>query len=119
MQTTNNGKKGGYLKGKSHAEGGIKAIVTDTGQPVELEGDEVIINKKSMNDPKVYTVTGTPKEIASAINSMDNNGVKFDEGAELTDHETGETKIMADGGLVISDVFPEYLWFLYWNDNSV
>ena len=72
-----------------------------------------------MSDDKTYTVKGTPKEIASAINSMDDNGVKFDEGAELTDHETGETKIMEDGGLVISDAFPEYLWFLYWDKESV
>jgi hypothetical protein len=51
MQSTNNGKKGGLLKGKPHYDkdgkplGGIKAIVTDSGQPVELEGGEVIINK--------------------------------------------------------------------------
>ena len=48
---TNNGKKGGWLKGKPHYDkngkplGGIKAIVTDTGKEVELEGGEVIINK--------------------------------------------------------------------------
>lgn len=45
--TTNNGKKGGTLKGKPHSKGGIKAVVTDTDQPVELEGGEVIINKKA------------------------------------------------------------------------
>jgi len=44
---TNNGKKGGTLKGKSHARGGIKAVVTDTNQQVELEGGEVIINKEA------------------------------------------------------------------------
>ena len=40
-----NGKKGGYLKGKSHSAGGIKGIVTDTLQPIEVEGGEIIINK--------------------------------------------------------------------------
>ena len=45
MESTNDGKKGGFLKGKSHDDGGIKAIVTDTGQPVELEGDEVSAKK--------------------------------------------------------------------------
>jgi 3'-phosphoadenosine 5'-phosphosulfate sulfotransferase (PAPS reductase)/FAD synthetase len=53
MATTNNGKDGGLLKGKPHYDksgkslGGIKAIVTDTKQMVELEGGEVIINKEA------------------------------------------------------------------------
>jgi hypothetical protein len=49
---TTDGKRGGNLVGKPHNDkkgkpvGGIKAVVTDTnGQPVELEGGEVIINK--------------------------------------------------------------------------
>ena len=39
---TNNGKKGGLLKGKPHYDkngkplGGIKAVVTDSGEQVEL-----------------------------------------------------------------------------------
>jgi hypothetical protein len=41
------GKKGGNLVGNSHKKGGIKAKVVDTGQLVELEGGEVIINKKA------------------------------------------------------------------------
>ena len=51
--TTNDGKKGGWLKGKPHYDkngkslGGIKAIVTDSGRQVELEGGEVIINKEA------------------------------------------------------------------------
>ncbi len=44
---TNNGKKGGTLKGKPHSKGGIKAVVTDSNQMVELEGGEVIINKEA------------------------------------------------------------------------
>ena len=51
---TNNGKRGGLLKGKPHYDkdgnslGGIKAVVTDAGgKPVELEGGEVIINKEA------------------------------------------------------------------------
>lgn len=44
---TNNGKKGGLLKGKPHSKGGIKAVVTDSNQMVELEGGEVIINKEA------------------------------------------------------------------------
>lgn len=37
--------RGGLLRGKSHAEGGIKGYVQ--GNPIELEGDEVVINKRS------------------------------------------------------------------------
>ena len=114
MKTTNDGKKGGLLKGKSHDDGGIQAVVVDTGQPVELEGDEVIINKKSMNDDREFTVTGTPKEIASAINSIDDNGVKFDEGAVLENHETGEIKKMERGGFFEKNFDKDHLWFLYW-----
>jgi hypothetical protein len=44
---TNDGKRGGWLVGKSHREGGIKAIVVDTGKPIELEGEEVIITKEA------------------------------------------------------------------------
>lgn len=44
---TNNGKKGGLLNGKPHSKGGIKAVVTDSNQMVELEGGEVIINKEA------------------------------------------------------------------------
>lgn len=44
---TNDGKKGGITKGKRHSQGGIKAVVVDTGQLVELEGGEVIINREA------------------------------------------------------------------------
>jgi hypothetical protein len=53
VESTNDGKKGGLLDGKRHYDkdgkplGGIKAIVTDTGQIVELEGGEVIINREA------------------------------------------------------------------------
>jgi len=112
MRKTNNGKAGGELKGDSHDNGGIKAVVTDdNGRPVELEGDEVIINKRSMKDTTTYTVKGTPKQIASAINSIDGNGVVIEGGAQLTNNSTGETKIMKKGGSIPSF---NYLWFLNW-----
>jgi predicted RNA methylase len=53
VKETNNGKQGGWLKGKRHYDsdgkpiGGIKAVVGDSKKPVELEGGEVIINRKS------------------------------------------------------------------------
>jgi len=88
---TSNGIKGGMLKGKPHYDsegnslGGIKAVVTDQGgTPVELEANEVIINKKTVQSDKVLTVKGTPKEILSTLNQMEGNGVAIgDEEAEI------------------------------------
>lgn len=97
---TNNGINGGLLKGKPHYDsngnslGGIKAIVTDSNnKPVELEGEEVIINKKSVKSKKVLTVKGTPKEILSTINQLDGNGVAIGDEAEILDKYKGGGKI--------------------------
>ena len=102
---TNNGINGGLLKGKPHYDsngnslGGIKAIVTDSNnKPVELEGEEVIINKKSVKSKKVLTVKGTPKEILSTINQLDGNGVAIGDEAEILD------KYKAGGKIGESDV---------------
>lgn len=66
IQKTSSAKKGGLFVGKSHAKGGIPAIVVDTGQPIEVEGGEVIINKEAS---KKYW-----KEL-SEINQSAGNGV--------------------------------------------
>ena len=63
--------------------------VKSTGQKIEVEGGEGIINKKSMSDDRVFEVKGTPKQIASAINEIDDNGVSFDKGASITMFENG------------------------------
>ena len=81
--------KGGFTEGPSHAEGGIPMTVKSTGQKIEVEGGEGIINKRSMADDRVFQVKGTPKQIASAINEIDGNGVSFDKGAEITMFESG------------------------------
>ena len=44
---TSDGRKGGLFVGKSHKNGGIPAIVVDTGQPIEVEGGEAIINEEA------------------------------------------------------------------------
>jgi|688.fasta_scaffold15615_22 hypothetical protein len=91
---TNNGKKGGLLKGKPHYDkdgkslGGIKAIVVDTNKPVELEGGEVIINKEAS---KKYW-----KEL-SKINQSAGNGVPILPPNEF-DEDPSEYK---DGGNII------------------
>lgn len=76
--------KGGFTIGPSHAEGGIPMTVKSTGQKIEVEGGEGIINKKSMADNRKFKVEGTPRQIASAINEIDGNGVSFDKGAQIT-----------------------------------
>ena len=82
---TKDAKKGGYLVGKSHAEGGIKGINVDTGEPIEVEGGEVVITKPAVESQKKYTFEGkemTPKEIMSKLNS-DHGGVEFAKGGTV------------------------------------
>lgn len=79
---TKDAKKGGYLVGKPHSEGGIKGINTDTGEPIEVEGGEVVITKPAVDSSKRYNFEGkemTPKEILSKLNS-DHGGVAFAKG---------------------------------------
>ena len=84
---TQNGKKGGLFVGKSHAKGGIPAIVVDTGQPIEVEGGEVIINKEAS---KKYW-----KEL-SEINQSAGNGVAIPPPMEFS----ADVERYKDGGKV-------------------
>ena len=81
------GKKGGLFVGKSHAKGGIPAIVVDTGQPIEVEGGEVIINKEAS---KKYW-----KEL-SEINQSAGNGVAIPPPMEFS----ADVERYKDGGKV-------------------
>jgi tape measure domain-containing protein len=75
--------KGGQFIGNSHANGGIPVGLS------EFEGEELaIINKKSAQSNKVYSVTGTPKQIASGINEI-GGGVSFASGAIFKKYATG------------------------------
>lgn len=65
---TSNGKPGGLLKGKTHEDGGIKAVIVDTKEPVELETDEVVITAPAVKDQTVRNYSGTNAEILSEIN---------------------------------------------------
>lgn len=71
--------RGAYLKnGAYHSQGGMPIINPHTGQKVaEIEKDEGVINRRSMKSKDVLTVTGTPYEIASAINSYKGYGVAY------------------------------------------
>jgi len=68
---------GALLRGPSHAEGGIPVHVSGSQAPVEMEGDEGVVNKRSMRMKKKIKVEGTPCEVVSKVNEM-GGGVKFD-----------------------------------------
>ena len=59
--------RGGEIEGPSHAQGGVKYVVA--GRRVELEGNEGVINKRSMAIPGV-------RETASYLNEL-GGGVRF------------------------------------------
>jgi hypothetical protein len=92
-------KKGGLTQGPSHAEGGIPMTVRSTGQKVELEGGEGVVNKTVMSSIKKVTLNGeemTPCEAVSEINQSGGNGVAFDcyeDGGIVQRYDTAVTPI--------------------------
>lgn len=62
------GERGMQIVGKRHSDG---------GEIVELEDGEVVINRKTMASNQVFNLTGTPLQIADALNRFDNNGDAF------------------------------------------
>lgn len=101
-----NSGKGGYLVGRSHAEGGIPVKVKSTGQFVEVEGGEIIINKKSSNDENtLHEFNGqklTNRQILSQINQM-GGGVAFADGGEMPDEIMTNGVEYKYGGKVMKD----------------
>lgn len=82
---TKNARNGGYLVGRSHKNGGIKGVNVDTGEPIEVEGGEVVITKPAVESNKTYLLNGKemkPKDILSKLNS-DHGGVAFAEGGKV------------------------------------
>lgn len=75
----NKGTLSGYLVGKTHAEGGIKAINKSTGQPLEMQGGEVVITAPAVSDQTKHNFDGemlTNRQILSKINER-GGGVAF------------------------------------------
>jgi len=71
--------KGGITYGNSHDDGGIPVKNASTGQMLEVEGGEGILNKRSMASDKKVKMNGkemTICEAASKLNEME-GGVKF------------------------------------------
>lgn len=78
---------GGEIHGPSHGHGGVKFTYN------EAEGKELaIINKKSATSGVNYQVSGTPKQIASAINWI-GGGTNFAPGGKIF-------RKWADGGIL-------------------
>ena len=79
------GDVGGMLVGKRHSNGGIKAINKSTGQPLEMEGGEVVITRDAVSDTKKRSFNGkmmTNRQILSAIN-VSGGGVSFADGGQV------------------------------------
>jgi 8-oxo-dGTP pyrophosphatase MutT (NUDIX family) len=64
----------------------LKKEAIDTDVDDIIDSGSIIINRRSMADEKEYEVTGTPKQIASAINSLNGNGVIIEKGAEIKEN---------------------------------
>jgi ADP-ribose pyrophosphatase YjhB (NUDIX family) len=73
------------LKGDIEAKKEVqdKPEANDTDVDRAIEGGSIIINRRSMADPKIYIVTGTPRQIASQINSNNGNGVEIEDGGSI------------------------------------
>lgn len=76
---------GGYFVGKTHSKGGIQMINKSTGQPLEVQGSEVIITAPAVADQTKREFEGkmmTNREILSAINEK-GGGVAFAKGGDI------------------------------------
>jgi hypothetical protein len=101
----NKGSMSGYLVGKTHAEGGIKAINKSTGQPLEMQGGEVVITAPAVSDQTKRKFEGkmmTNREILSAINEK-GGGVSFAQGGELPSEMQFNGTSYNYGGKMLSD----------------
>ena len=94
------GKNGGVFVGNSHKNGGIPAINKDSNQPIEVEGNEVIINKRSVADQTKHEFNGemlTNREILSKINES-GGGVSFADGGDIPETISTSGKEYKYGG---------------------
>jgi DNA polymerase III sliding clamp (beta) subunit (PCNA family) len=76
---------GGYFVGKTHKEGGIQMINKSTGQPLEVQGSEIIITAPAVADQTKREFEGkmmTNREILSNINEK-GGGVAFADGGDV------------------------------------
>lgn len=94
------GAAGGFLVGRSHANNGIKAINKATGQPLEMEGGEVVITKTAVEDEELREFEGemlTNRQILSKINES-GGGVSFALGGDIPTELYFDEKEYSYGG---------------------
>jgi hypothetical protein len=90
VETTDKLKDGGVVVGKRHSESdengtGERFLVKSTGQVVELEGGEGVLNTESMQSTKTFDFNGnkmTARQIASELNHK-YGGVEFAKGGNV------------------------------------
>ena len=95
----NDGSLGGFLVGRRHATGGIKGHNHSTGQPIEVEGGEIQVISKAVQDDRKRPFMGkmmTNKEILSYLN-VEGGGVSFAEGGAVEIAHKNSTNV-ADNG---------------------
>ena len=99
------GAAGGLLVGNRHSEGGIKAINKSTGQPLEMEGGEVVITRDAVSDDTKREFEGemlSNREILSRINES-GGGVSFAEGGDVPNKCACMGKQYKFGGKMMRD----------------
>lgn len=94
-------QSGGLLRGPSHAQGGIPAIVGGT-TPVELEGGEYIIRKSSVNKYGEGTIARINQGLVDTnkLQQLKKGGkiIKRRNGGKITRNKTILPAKMAKGG---------------------
>lgn len=99
------GTMSGYLVGKLHKDGGIKAVNKATGQPLEMQGGEIVITAPAVSDTTKHNFNGkmmTNREILSKINS-DGGGVSFADGGDIPAKINTTEKEYEYGGKMVHD----------------
>lgn len=103
--THKSGEAGGLLVGKRHSEGGIKAVNKSTGQPLEMEGGEVVITRDAVSDNEKREFEGemlTNRQILSRINES-GGGVSFADGGDIPSKCACSGKSYNYGGKLMAD----------------
>ncbi len=124
-------KVGGLTKGASHEEGGIPMVVKSTGQHVELEGGEGVVNKHSMASEEQYDFEGkkmTTCEIVSHLNQQKGDGVAFScasvegeqygQGGDIQKAEQGGEVFESSSGVVVRKKPIEWVYQKQLEDGS-
>jgi len=99
------GTQGGYFVGKLHSEGGIKGVNKTTGQPIEVQGGEVIITAPAVADQTKRNFNGemlTNRQILSKINEK-GGGVSFADGGDIPSEVYFNGSSYEFGGESLSD----------------